>query len=73
MTEGAMWRAVTEKGFLQDPNWVEITAVLKPYRIMRGVGGGMFFVGYILMVYNLCKTIGTAGSGFVEIDLRVKA
>ena len=73
ITEGAMWRAVTDKGFLQYPNWVEITALLKPYRIMRGVGGGMFLVGYILMVYNLVKTIGTAGSGFVEVDLRVKA
>jgi cytochrome c oxidase cbb3-type subunit 1 len=73
ITEGAMWRAVTDKGFLQYPNWVEITALLKPYRIMRGVGGSMFLVGYIIMVYNLVKTIGTAGSGFKEIDLRVKA
>ena len=40
---------------------------------MRGVGGGMFLVGYIIMVYNLVKTIGTAGSGFKEIDPRVKA
>ena len=72
ITEGAMWRAITDKGFLQYPNWVEITALLKPYRIMRGVGGGMFLVGFIIMVYNLTKTIGTAGSGFKEIDLRVK-
>ncbi|HMV44049.1 MAG TPA: cytochrome-c oxidase, cbb3-type subunit I [Leptospiraceae bacterium] len=73
ITEGAMWRAITDKGFLQYPNWVEITALLKPYRIMRGVGGGMFFIGYVIMIYNLVKTIGTAGSGFKEIDLRVKA
>ncbi|MDX1958504.1 MAG: cytochrome-c oxidase, cbb3-type subunit I [Leptospiraceae bacterium] len=72
ITEGAMWRALDDKGGLQYTVWAEITALLHPYRLVRGIGGTMFFIGIVLMVYNFIKTIGNAGSGFTPIDLRVK-
>lgn len=72
ITEGSMWRAVDEKGFLMYPNWVAITEVLKPFRLARAVGGTLYLTGVCIMVYNVCKTIQTAGSGFKQIDLRIK-
>lgn len=72
ITEGSMWRAIDDKGFLQYPNWVTITEVLKPMRILRGVGGSIYFIGLIIMLYNIAKTIGNKNSGFVEVDLRIR-
>lgn len=72
ITEGSMWRAVDEKGFLLYPNWVAITEVLKPFRFFRGVAGVLYFAGLVTLVYNVIKTIQTAGSGFQAVDLRVK-
>lgn len=71
ITEGSMWRAIDDSGMLQYPNWVAITETLKPFRFFRGVGGAMYLIGLFLMVYNVIKTIGTSGSGFVAEDLRV--
>jgi len=72
ITEGSMWRAVDDKGFLMYPNWVAITEVLKPFRFFRGVSGVLYFSGLVVLIYNVVKTIQTAGSGFKEIDLRIK-
>lgn len=71
VTEGLMWRAVTDTGSLQYPNWVEIVKNLDFYRIVRGVGGVFFFTGFVVMVINLFKTMKTAGSGFKYVDLRI--
>jgi len=70
VTEGLMWRAVDESGALQYPNWVAIVELLQPFRFIRALGGTLFLAGFLLMVFNLWKTIGTAGQGFVQYDLR---
>jgi cytochrome c oxidase cbb3-type subunit 1 len=72
IAEGLMWRAVDDTGSLQY-SWIEVVRFLKPYRLARALGGTLFLSGFILMVYNLIKTIRTAGSGFVAADLREKA
>ncbi len=72
ITEGSMWRAVDGKGFLQYPNWVQITEVLKPFRLVRAISGLMYFSGLVIMIYNFIKTIQNKNSGFQEVDLRVK-
>lgn len=76
ITEGVLWRAIDAKGMLLYPSgaggWVEITSQLFIYRLARAFAGVLYLSGMILMVYNLVKTIGTAGSGFKEVDLRVK-
>lgn len=73
ITEGSMWRAIDDKGFLMYSDWNAITELLKPFRLVRAIGGTMFFVGILLMVYNFIMTIKTKDSGFVEQDLRVGA
>lgn len=73
ITEGLMWRATDASGALQYPNWVEIVQVLFPYRLVRGIGGTLFLVGFLVMIYNVIKTIGNRGSGFTGVDLRENA
>ncbi|MCB1200401.1 MAG: cytochrome-c oxidase, cbb3-type subunit I [Leptospiraceae bacterium] len=70
ITEGLMWRATDATGALQYPQWVEIVQVLFPYRVVRGIGGSLFLFGFLVMIYNLIKTIGNKGSGFTQVDLR---
>ncbi|EMY15546.1 cytochrome C and quinol oxidase polypeptide I domain protein [Leptospira weilii str. Ecochallenge] len=72
ITEGSMWRAIDSKGFLQYPTWVQITEVLNPFRFARAVAGAIYLSGVFVMLYNVFKTIQSSGSGFQEVDLRVK-
>lgn len=70
VTEGLMWRATNADGNLEFQYWNKITEVLTNYRLIRGIGGTLFLVGFLIMLYNLLKTIGTKGSGFQVPDLR---
>lgn len=54
--QGLMWRAYTELGFLEY-SFVETVAAMQPYFIIRAVGGLLFIVGSLIMVYNLWRTI----------------
>ncbi len=72
ISEGSMWRAVNETGGLKYDNWVAITDILKPMRLARAIGGTLYFIGVIVMIYNLIKTMQSKDSGFQEPDLRVK-
>ena len=51
-----MWRAYTPLGFLEY-SFVETTDAMHPMYIIRALGGGLFLVGAIIMVYNLYMTI----------------
>ncbi|MCZ4693178.1 cytochrome-c oxidase, cbb3-type subunit I [Ancylomarina euxinus] len=51
-----MWKEFTPDGLLAYPNFLEtITQILPMYHV-RILGGVFYFVGLILMVYNLLKT-----------------
>ena len=71
ITEGSMWRALNPDGTLMYPDWVSITEELKLFRLARALGGSMFFIGIVIMIFNFIKTIGNSGSGFEPVDLRV--
>ena len=73
IAEGLMWRATDASGALQYPEWVQITKELFSYRFLRGVGGVLFLGGFLLMAYNLYKTMKNKGAGFVRPDLREEA
>ncbi len=57
ITQGLMWKEFTPEGFLRYPNFLETVLQIVPMYIIRAVGGAMFFVGTIVMVFNLCKTM----------------
>ncbi|MBX7057654.1 MAG: cytochrome-c oxidase, cbb3-type subunit I [Leptospirales bacterium] len=70
VAEGLMWRAVDAMGELQYQTWAEIIDQLKIYRFFRGLGGLLFLSGFLVMCYNLVKTIRASGEGFEPVDLR---
>ncbi|MEM9422077.1 MAG: cytochrome-c oxidase, cbb3-type subunit I [Pseudomonadota bacterium] len=55
ITEGLMWRAYDEFGFLQF-SFIQTVEAKHIYYIIRAVGGGMFLIGALIMCYNLWKT-----------------
>ncbi|MEL7028011.1 MAG: cytochrome-c oxidase, cbb3-type subunit I [Pseudomonadota bacterium] len=55
ITQGLMWRAYNEFGFLEY-SFVETVEAMKPYYIIRTLGGVLFLIGSLIMAYNLWRT-----------------
>ncbi|HVW72286.1 MAG TPA: hypothetical protein VHC39_01495, partial [Rhizomicrobium sp.] len=55
-TQGLMWRAYNEYGFLEY-SFVEAVQAMHPYYIIRAIGGGLFLLGTLIMVFNLWRTV----------------
>ena len=56
--QGLMWRAYTSLGFLEY-SFVETVEAMHPFYIIRAIGGGLFLLGTLVMVYNIYKTIAS--------------
>jgi cytochrome c oxidase cbb3-type subunit 1 len=54
--QGLMWRAYTSLGFLEY-SFIETVAAMKPFYVIRAMGGGLFLTGALIMVFNVWKTI----------------
>ena len=55
-TQSLMWKQFTPDGFLQYGNFLETVTQILPMYMIRAIGGTIYFVGVIVMVYNLMKT-----------------
>ncbi|MCP4267255.1 MAG: cytochrome-c oxidase, cbb3-type subunit I [Candidatus Brocadiaceae bacterium] len=60
ITQGLMWRAVDASGNLVYPDFVETVIRIVPLFIFRALGGVLFLCGYVLLLYNVYKTIKQA-------------
>ncbi len=56
IAQSLMWKQFTPMGMLQYPNFLETTLQIIPMYAIRAFGGTLYFVGMIIMVYNLFKT-----------------
>jgi len=54
--EGLMWRAYDHFGFLQY-SFVESVVAIHPFFVIRLLGGVLFLIGGLIMVYNLIMTV----------------
>jgi cytochrome c oxidase cbb3-type subunit I/II len=54
--QGLMWRQFALDGTLQYKDFLETVTELRPYYILRTLGGLLFITGAVLMAYNLLKT-----------------
>ena len=54
--QGLMWRAYDSLGFLEF-SFIQTVEAMKPYYIIRGLGGVLYLVGALLMAWNVYKTI----------------
>jgi len=57
--QGLMWRAYDNLGFLRY-SFVETVAAMHPFYMIRALGGVLFLVGALIMVFNLWQTIRQA-------------
>jgi cytochrome c oxidase cbb3-type subunit 1 len=53
--QGLMWRAYDDLGFLQY-SFAETVEAMHPFYIIRALGGLLFLIGALIMVYNLWRT-----------------
>ncbi|MBO9665492.1 MAG: cytochrome-c oxidase, cbb3-type subunit I [Bdellovibrio sp.] len=60
ITQGLMWRAVGKDGQLVYPDFIETVVRIVPLYWVRAFGGTLFIVGFLLMCYNIYKTIQLA-------------
>ena len=54
--QGLMWRAVNPDGTLTY-SFVETVAAMRPYYVLRFLGGVLYLAGMIIMCYNLIRTV----------------
>jgi len=53
--QGLMWRTYDALGFLEY-SFVETVEAMHPYYLIRALGGILFLIGALIMVYNLWQT-----------------
>src|SRR5262245_1731481 len=53
--QGRMWRTYDSLGFLQY-SFIETVERMFPYYLIRALGGLLFLIGALIMVYNLWRT-----------------
>lgn len=57
VTQGLMWRALTPEGSLLYPNFLETLIAIRPMYWMRLIGGTLYLIGFIVMIWNLGLTM----------------
>jgi cytochrome c oxidase cbb3-type subunit I/II len=57
ITQSLMWKEFNEDGMLAYPNFLETVTQLIPLYITRALGGLLYLTGFVLMMYNLFKTM----------------
>ena len=55
-TQSSMWKQFTEAGQLKY-TFLETVTYMKPFYAMRSLGGTLYLVGVLFMIYNLYKTV----------------
>jgi len=55
-TQSLMWKEFTADGYLKYPNFIETVTQVIPMYYIRVLGGTLYIVGVVLMIYNLIKT-----------------
>ncbi len=60
ITQGLMWRAIDSSGNLVYPDFVETVMKIVPLYYVRALGGLLYISGYVLVIYNIYKTIKNA-------------
>ena len=73
ITQGLMLSATADGGTsLAYPTFVESLDAIMPMYYLRIAGGALYLIGFLLMAYNLWKTIrsGQAANGVIEVPAR---
>ncbi|MAY83250.1 MAG: cytochrome C oxidase Cbb3 [Flavobacteriales bacterium] len=55
-TQSQMWNDFDSNGFLEYPNFLYTVTNILPMYAYRAIGGSLYYIGVIVMVYNLIMT-----------------
>lgn len=73
VTQGLMWRATDSVGRLVYPDFIETVIKIVPLYHVRAYGGGLYLIGFTLLLYNVYRTIRAAPKAVtVEIQTGAK-
>jgi len=70
ITQGLMLNATAEDGIvLAYPNFLDTLNAIRPMMLMRVIGGGLYLAGWLVLAYNLWRTIrgAQAVNGTIEV------
>ncbi len=69
VNQGLMWKATGADGTLTYPSFVETLLAIRPMYIVRVLGGTLYLAGFVLMIWNLWKTVraGSPANAVVEV------
>ncbi len=70
ITQGLMLNATTEHGtVLAYPNFLDTLSTIRPMMLMRVIGGGLYLTGFVLLGYNVWRTVRGAQpvNGTIEV------
>jgi cytochrome c oxidase cbb3-type subunit I/II len=76
ITQGLMLNATAEGGtILKYPNFLETLNAIRPLMLLRVVGGGLYLAGFLLMAYNIWRSIAGAQAvnGTMEVYVEPRA
>jgi cytochrome c oxidase cbb3-type subunit I/II len=61
ITQGSMWQAIDQQtGTLVYPNFIETVLRIVPMYWVRAIGGTLVLISFLMMIYNMAKTIMAA-------------
>ena len=72
ITQGLMWRAIDANGNLVYPDFVETVIRIVPLFFFRAIGGVLFLAGFVLLLYNVYKTIKKAPKDLADETVQIK-
>jgi cytochrome c oxidase cbb3-type subunit 1 len=58
--QGAMWQAMDKEGSLVYANFIQTLTPNYPFWNLRTLGGIIFFIGFVVFVYNIVQTVRNA-------------
>jgi cytochrome c oxidase cbb3-type subunit I/II len=70
ITQGLMWRALDANGKLVYPDFIETVVRIVPLYYVRAIGGGLYLIGFLLMMYNIYRTIKSAPKNVPVVVIR---
>ena len=56
-TQASMWKQFQPNGTLQYGNFLETVTEIMPMYLMRAIGGTLFVIGLLVLVYNVGRTV----------------
>jgi cytochrome c oxidase cbb3-type subunit I/II len=71
VNQGLMWRALNPDGTLVYPSFTETLIAIRPMYIVRALGGTLYLVGFIMMIWNLLKTVSGAKATDTVVEVTV--